>query len=533
MNYKSSTCESSSCYSKIGHGEPEGSNSRRILCREVPLAGGRTLINNSSDNGRASKAASGVFVFGAKGAIGSQMSSGTRHNSIASSRRTTSRFEELEQQREEDYASTSRRNSNSGSSSSASNHSDHSILNSRESDSFIEEIERSRQAAQRRLVGRKTNTMQQRRPYKSSSSSSTEDEFASQSRLPDTSSSTYDRTERESKLALLRLRNRRQFSTPRSEIIHQMEYTKTNEKIGLVRQRPTEKRSFATNRVPRWTFSTKVNKPDDDGQGGQYDENDDYKQRAGNDGVEEEEGEEKGASSDEEMIYRNDAMSSRKSKLALDPPNAVAPSKSKKIPNGCCDKCDSKTHETESCPYFKKSRDKHADAQRRKPMNICGDGKIVYIRDARIVQMPGDGSCLFHSLAHGLGPGSNTNARRLRREIADFIAKNPLLEIAETPLKDWVQYDSNSSVASYARRMAVGGWGGGIECAACSRLKRVNVHVYEKTRGSMWSRGSTTQYKRISCFDLPGPEKKLAKTINVIYCGGVHYNALEIRSPDS
>ena len=41
--------------------------------------------------------------------------------------------------------------------------------------------------------------------------------------------------------------------------------------------------------------------------------------------------------------------------------------------------------------------------------------------------------------------------------------------------------------------MAVSGWGGGIEMAACSHLKRVNVHVYE--------RSTYGTYKRISCFD--------------------------------
>lgn len=32
-------------------------------------------------------------------------------------------------------------------------------------------------------------------------------------------------------------------------------------------------------------------------------------------------------------------------------------------------------------------------------------------------------------------------------------------------------------------RMAVSGWGGGIEMAAFSRMKKVNVHVYERCGG--------------------------------------------------
>mmetsp|Transcript_21415 Transcript_21415/g.25999 ORF Transcript_21415/g.25999 Transcript_21415/m.25999 type:complete len:315 (+) Transcript_21415:111-1055(+) len=181
-----------------------------------------------------------------------------------------------------------------------------------------------------------------------------------------------------------------------------------------------------------------------------------------------------------------------------------------------CDKCDGSDHETDYCPVYKKARDKHPDAQRRKLRNIGGGGGNKVVHNARIARMPGDGDCLFHSLAYGLGRSST--ARNLRREIAAFIAKNPSLEIAETPLRDWIRWDSNNSVSMYAKRMSIRGWGGGIECAAFSHLKGINVHIYEKQRRS-------SGYKRISCFDV-GTNKR---TINVVYCGGVHYNALEIK----
>jgi hypothetical protein len=49
----------------------------------------------------------------------------------------------------------------------------------------------------------------------------------------------------------------------------------------------------------------------------------------------------------------------------------------------------------------------------------------------------------------------------------------------------------------------------------CSLLKRVNVHVYERVRKGL---------KRISCFDCPNVS--LENTICVLYCGGMHYDAL-------
>ena len=122
---------------------------------------------------------------------------------------------------------------------------------------------------------------------------------------------------------------------------------------------------------------------------------------------------------------------------------------------------------------------------------------------------------MARSLAYGLGGG--VSARTLRRELAAFVAANPTLTIADSPLSDWVQWDSGSSVKSYAKRQSVGGWGGGIEMACCSRLKKVNIHVWERPRFSL--RGG---YKRISCFDCKGA----TAIVNIIYQGGVHYDAI-------
>lgn len=181
----------------------------------------------------------------------------------------------------------------------------------------------------------------------------------------------------------------------------------------------------------------------------------------------------------------------------------------------CCDACDGK-HETADCPYFKKKRETHRDAQKGKGPSIGGSGGNFVLRRARVVNQPGDGSCLFHSMSYGLGGG--VGATSLRRQIGAFIASNPSLEIAETPLRDWVKWDSRSSVSTYASRISRSGWGGGIEMAACSRMQKVNVHVYETERRLLSGGG----FRRISCFDCPGARK----TIHVLYRGGVHYDAL-------
>eukprot|EP01034_Spumella_vulgaris_P024437 gene24437-30783_t len=178
----------------------------------------------------------------------------------------------------------------------------------------------------------------------------------------------------------------------------------------------------------------------------------------------------------------------------------------------CCDKCDGK-HETCNCPYYKKKRDDHPDAQKNKQIGGTSPLPGSVLKNARVVRQPGDGSCLFHSMSYGLKSGATATA--LRSEICRFIQSNPQLSISDTPLQDWVKWDSNgSSVTEYARTMSRGSWGGGIEMACMSQLKNCNVHVYERYGSG---------FKRISAFDHPvSPESK--PVIRVLYGGGVHYD---------
>jgi len=202
------------------------------------------------------------------------------------------------------------------------------------------------------------------------------------------------------------------------------------------------------------------------------------------------------------------SISDRPSNRVIDQPENIK-SEVKKL---CCDKCDGK-HETDDCPHYKRQRENHPDAQKGAWKKMGGTSTLpgAFIRNARVARQPGDGSCLFHSMCYGLKDGSV--ASTLREEICAYINRNPELEISETPLKDWVRWDSGTSVADYTYRMSRGAWGGGIEMATLSKMKRVNVHVYERYRG---------EFKRISAFDYPdSPETR--KTVRVLYCGGVHY----------
>ena len=145
--------------------------------------------------------------------------------------------------------------------------------------------------------------------------------------------------------------------------------------------------------------------------------------------------------------------------------------------------------------------DDHPDARNRAPHEGLGsDGGRAVLRQARVVRQPGDGSCLFHSLAHGLRDArvADYDHRRLRQALMDWLARHEDLKIADTPVRDWVLWDANQAVPAYVGRMRIGGWGGGIVMAACALMFRVDVHVYERSPA-----GARHPFKRISRFDAP------------------------------
>jgi hypothetical protein len=77
--------------------------------------------------------------------------------------------------------------------------------------------------------------------------------------------------------------------------------------------------------------------------------------------------------------------------------------------------CDGK-HPTDNCPYYKKARERHPDAQKGSK-RLGGSSKLpgATLRGGRVARQPGDGSCLFHSLSFGLRDGSS--AASLRRQV--------------------------------------------------------------------------------------------------------------------
>ena len=220
------------------------------------------------------------------------------------------------------------------------------------------------------------------------------------------------------------------------------------------------------------------------------------------------------------IVGKNSVSSISKSSVSKSSTNTTSVNSESKIKLCCdrCDRCDGK-HDTKDCPYYRKARDKHPDAQRRTKINgyiSTLPGTWLKSMNIKVYRQPGDGSCLFHSMSFGLNDGSTASS--LRKEICNYIMSNPNIKICDTPLKNWIKWDTNSSIIEYARKMYRGSWGGGIEMACVSNIKKVNIHVYQ-----YYPKG----YKRISAFDYPiEPEKR--KIVRVLYQGRCHYDALKI-----
>jgi len=138
----------------------------------------------------------------------------------------------------------------------------------------------------------------------------------------------------------------------------------------------------------------------------------------------------------------------------------------------------------------------------------------------RVMRMPGDGSCVFHSIAFGLKAlGYEENGHMVRQKVARFIAERPDTEITGTPLRSWIEWDSRMSVNSYAARLAEGNcWGGAIEIAACAHIFAVDFAVYEEE----WN-GSG--FRRIS--DFITDAVKPYGAVMLLYSGRAHYDAMQ------
>ena len=146
------------------------------------------------------------------------------------------------------------------------------------------------------------------------------------------------------------------------------------------------------------------------------------------------------------------------------------------------------------------------------------------VSSGRLIKQPGDGSCIYHSLHYGLvvlclaSPGAAT----LRVLLAEWAAKQDGprgLRVSGKTLKTWLHWESGGteSLAQYAQRQAVSGWGGVVEIIGTAFTFQLTVEV--------WIPTGKAQYTRTAVFE---PDGTSLGVVTLCRTDGVHYDYLEL-----
>lgn len=159
----------------------------------------------------------------------------------------------------------------------------------------------------------------------------------------------------------------------------------------------------------------------------------------------------------------------------------------------------------------------HADASRGKD-DDHSNGKRVY-KDYSVIGIPGDGRCLFRSVAHGfcLRSGKLAPSEKVQRELADELRARVAEEfINRREETEWFVEGDFDTYVKQIRKPHV--WGGEPELFMASHVLQMPITVYmkdEKAGGLI----TIAEY---------GQEYSTEDPIRVLYHGFGHYDALLI-----
>ncbi|KAL6987078.1 ubiquitinyl hydrolase 1 [Sarracenia purpurea var. burkii] len=145
-------------------------------------------------------------------------------------------------------------------------------------------------------------------------------------------------------------------------------------------------------------------------------------------------------------------------------------------------------------------------------------GKKVYT-DYSIIGIPGDGRCLFRSVAHGacLRSGKPAPNESLQRELADDLRTSVADEFVRRRKEtEWFVEGDFDTYVSHIRKPHV--WGGEPELFMASHVLKmpITVYMYDEDAGGLIT---IAEY---------GEEYGKENPIKVLYHGFGHYDALQI-----
>ena len=151
-----------------------------------------------------------------------------------------------------------------------------------------------------------------------------------------------------------------------------------------------------------------------------------------------------------------------------------------------CGKCDGE-HDSDDCPNFLLPPENHPDA-------VMNQGKCPEeIKDitlpitTMVMKHKGDGSCLFHAMAHILGrhKAKKLTGGQLRNETARYIEHHEHAMLKEKSIVEWIASleDGDVQIERYAQQVRQGMWGGTLEIQVVAHIYEVQFLVFEKCAG--------------------------------------------------
>jgi hypothetical protein len=107
------------------------------------------------------------------------------------------------------------------------------------------------------------------------------------------------------------------------------------------------------------------------------------------------------------------------------------------------------------------------------------------LRRAVAVDVLGDGSCLFHAIAHSLEPKLSGHA--LREIAATILEKYPEELLHGVSLSNWIKWD-HSDPNAYSEKIRNNMWGGALEMTILASVLNVKMFVYLLEKDKVCSR---------------------------------------------
>ena len=155
----------------------------------------------------------------------------------------------------------------------------------------------------------------------------------------------------------------------------------------------------------------------------------------------------------------------------------------------------------------------------------------------KIVNVPGDNHCFFHSIIHHLKPSANSSlklklsVKKLRTLVAKTISKISNNNIDKSFVNFYLN-DQNISLNHYIREIQRSMWAGPLEALALSKALKIRIQVFNKS--DLSKKGNSYLIKGCPIVDF-GDKRK--KPLRLVIYGfdftssvktGCHYDALEI-----